>query len=394
MARIVILGATGSIGDSVFRVLENLAGEHQVVGMSGGTRVARLVEKARQWRPRRLAVTDAAQVDPVREQLPRTEILVGEPGLIDLAATDGVDLVINGLVGAVGLEPTLAALARGRTVAMANKEPLVMAGALILQTAAQAGATVLPLDSEPNAIWQCLRGEDRHGVRRLILTASGGPFFGRTRQEMAAITPAQALAHPTWRMGPKITVDSATLMNKGFEVLEASCLFGVGLDAIDVVIHRESVIHSMVEFVDGAIMAHLGPTDMVLPIQYALTHPQRRSSVLGSLDLTRVGSLSLAAPDREAFPCLDLCYAAGRQGGRVPAALNAANEVAVNAFLDGQIAFLHIHACVAHVTAQTLPGSALTVEDVLTADREARAQARAWVAAHVLPVPAGASSAP
>ena len=380
MARIVVLGATGSIGDSVFRVLEGLTGAHQVVGMSGGTRVARLVERAKRWRPRRVAVMDAAHVGPVRDQLPGTDILVGDTGLVELAATDGVDLVINGLVGAVGLEPTLAAL--------------VMAGELVLRTAAQAGATVLPLDSEPNAIWQCLRGEDRRGVRRLILTASGGPFFGQTREQMAAITPAQALAHPTWRMGPKITIDSATLMNKGFEVIEASWLFGVALDAIDVVIHRESVIHSMVEFVDGAIIAHLGPTDMVLPIQYALTHPQRSPSVLGSLDLKRVGSLSLAAPDREAFPCLDLCYAAGRQGGRLPAALNAANEVAVAAFLDGRIAFLQIHACVEHVTTHTLPGPAPTVDDVLTADRQARTEALDWVAAHGLPAPAGATGAP
>jgi 1-deoxy-D-xylulose-5-phosphate reductoisomerase len=379
VTEIVVLGCTGSIGDTVFRVLAGLGPEYRVVGLSGGARVAKLIERARECGARRVTVRTPEEATQVRAALPEVELLVGEPGLTELAATEGADLVINGLVGAVGLEPTLAALAQGKTVAMANKEPLVMAGGLILETAARCGGTVLPLDSEPNALWQCLKGEDRAGIRRLILTASGGPFFGRTRAEMRDLTPAQALAHPTWRMGPKITVDSATLMNKGFEAIEASWLFGVALDRIEVVIHRESVIHSMVELLDGAILAHLGPTDMALPIQYALTHPRRLPSPLGSLDLGKVGRLTFAAPDRAAFPSLDLCYAAGRTGGLVPAALNAANEEAVAAFLAGRIGFLEIYECAAQAVAKADGSGLVTVESVRAADRIAREQARAWL---------------
>ena len=380
MKKVVVLGCTGSIGDTTFKVLEGLGDGFRIIGMGGGQRVAKLLERARVWKPQKVGVATDELVGETSEGLAAVEVVSGEEGLVELATMPEADIVINGLVGAVGLKPTLAGLGAGKVVAMANKEPLVMAGGLVLEAARQGGGTVLPLDSEPNAIWQCLKGEESRQVRRLILTASGGPFFGCTREQMRAITPAQALDHPTWRMGPKITVDSATLMNKGFEVIEASWLFGVDLDRIDVVIHRESVIHSMVEFVDGSILAHLGKTDMVLPIQYALTHPQRQPAPLEFLDLEKLGQLSFAAPDRAGFPCLELCYEAGRRGGTVPAALNAADEVAVNAFLQGRIGFLDIEKLNAHILAEAPDEPVDSLETVLAADNRARCQAREWLA--------------
>jgi len=376
---VVVLGCTGSIGDTTFRVLEGLGEEYRVVGLSGGGQVDKLVARARVWRPDRVCIGAADQVEEVRRELPGTKVAVGGEGLVELAAMEGADVVVNGLVGAVGLKPTLAALETGKIVAMANKEPLVMAGGLILEAARTGGGTLLPLDSEPNALWQCLKGEQTQHLQRLILTASGGPFFGRTLEEMRDITPAQALEHPTWRMGPKITVDSATLMNKGFEVIEATWLFSVEIDQVDVVIHRESVVHSMVEFVDGSILAHLGKTDMLLPIQYALTHPQRRPSPLGKLDLEQVGKLSFAAPDQANFPCLELCYQAGKRSGIAPAVLNAADEVAVGAFLQGKIGFLDIAAVSQHVLERCEDGPADCLGGVLEADTWARERAGAWI---------------
>lgn len=381
MKNVVILGCTGSIGDTTFNVLEGLGEDFRVVGMSGGYRTDKLVERARGWKPLKVGIAADQRRDEVQEALKGTPVLVGEEGLVELALMEEADVVINGLVGAVGLKPTLAALGAGKVVAMANKEPLVMAGGLILETARVGGGTLLPLDSEPNALWQCLKGEEREDLQRLILTASGGPFFGWTREQMRDITPAQALDHPTWRMGAKITVDSATLMNKGFEVIEASWLFSIGIEQVDVVVHRESVIHSMAEFVDGSILAHMGKTNMVLPIQYALTHPRRRPSALGSLDLEKLGKLSFAAPDRKNFPCLELCYEAGRRGGIAPALLNAADEVAVGAFLQGKIGFLDIFAINQHVLETSGGGQIDSLEAVLAADRTGREKAREWIAA-------------
>ena len=381
MKNVVILGCTGSIGDTTFNVLEGLGEDFRVVGMSGGYRTDKLVERARGWKPLKVGIAADQRRDEVQEALKGTPVLVGEEGLVELALMEEADVVINGLVGAVGLKPTLAALGAGKVVAMANKEPLVMAGGLILETARVGGGILLPLDSEPNALWQCLKGEEREDLQRLILTASGGPFFGWTREQMRDITPAQALDHPTWRMGAKITVDSATLMNKGFEVIEASWLFSIGIEQVDVVVHRESVIHSMAEFVDGSILAHMGKTNMVLPIQYALTHPRRRPSALGSLDLEKLGKLSFAAPDRKNFPCLELCYEAGRRGGIAPALLNAADEVAVGAFLQGKIGFLDIFAINQHVLETSGGGQIDSLEAVLAADRTGREKAREWIAA-------------
>ena len=380
MKRLAILGSTGSIGSTTFTVLESLRrqdgeSEWEVVALAGGRRVDELIEQAKRWAPRRVCVAGSGGARRARAQLPGVEVLAGEQGLCELAADDRVDLVVNGLVGAVGLPPTMAALGAGKAVAMANKEPLVMAGGLLQEAARSGGGELLPVDSEPSALWQCLRGERREDVSRLILTASGGAFRDRDRSGLAGVTPAEALDHPTWRMGPKITIDSATLMNKGFEVIEAAWLFGVDVDRVEVVIHRESIVHSMVEFTDGSILAHLGRTDMSLPIQYALTHPGRRPGPLPRLDLSRVGSLHFEAPDPERVPGLSLCYDAARSGGTAPAALNAANEVAVAAFLEGRLGFLDIHELNRSVLGAWESGPAKDLGTVLQADRRARARA-------------------
>ena len=379
MKKIVILGCTGSIGDSCFKVLQELGEDYQVLGLSAGNKVDKLLRLARVWKPEWVCVEAEDQLPRVRQELPGTKVVAGANGLLELAGLADADIVLNALVGAIGLEPTLAAIEAGKLVAMANKEPLVMAGGLILDQAASKRTTILPLDSEPNAMWQCLKGEERAEVRRLILTASGGPFFGRTLAQMGDITPAQALNHPTWEMGAKITVDSATLMNKGFEVIEASWLFGVNIDQVEVVIHRESIVHSLVEFADATMLAHLGKTDMILPIQYALTHPQRRASPLQGLDLAQVARLSFAAPDRENFPCLELCYEAGRRGGVAPAVLNAANEVAVAAFLGGEIGFLDIAAINRFALDSCSPAPADSLAAVRAADVSGRQWARQWI---------------
>ncbi len=378
--KIVILGCTGSIGDTCFKVLENLGNGYEIVGLAGGSKVEKLIARARYWQPQKICVLDTGARKWVQSAVPQVEVVCGAEGLCELATMPEADIVLNGLVGAVGLAPTLAALAQGKTVAMANKEPLVMAGGLILQQAERGGGTVLPLDSEPNAIWQCLKGENRKSLQRIILTASGGPFFGCSREQMRYITPEQAIDHPTWKMGPKISVDSATLMNKGFEVIEAAWLFGVAVEQVDVVVHRQSVVHALVEFADGSLLAHMGKTDMLLPIQYALTHPERREVPLDNLDLKQVGQLSFAAPDRANFPCLDLCYEAGRRGGTYPAALNAANEEAVGAFLKRKIGFLDIADLNRDVLAHCGTQEAVSLESILDEDRCARRLAREWVA--------------
>ncbi len=374
---VVVLGATGSIGDSSFGALASLGKGYRVLGMSGGAKVAKLAALAAQWQPSLVCVPGLQQAS--RFGPSAAKLLMGEAGLVEMATLAEADIVINGLVGALGLRPTLAALEAGKVVAMANKEPIVMAGGLLIDAARRGGGTILPLDSEPNAIWQCLKGEGRANLERIILTASGGPFFSRSKESMRAITPEEALDHPTWKMGPKITVDSATLMNKGFEAIEASWLFDLPISSVEVLIHRQSVVHSLVELVDGALLAHLGKTDMSLPIQYALTHPERRPSPLGRLDLAAVGQLSFARPDRENFPCLDLCYAAGQSGGTAPAALNAANEVAVAAFLAGQIGFLDIAALNADLLEAHTVRDAAEIGEVFAVDAEVRHAAQQWI---------------
>lgn len=382
MKRVAVLGCTGSIGTTTFRVLEGLrqqdgAQAWTVSALTAGRRTDELIELARTWQPRLVCVADEAAVGQVQAALgPDVRVVHGAAGLLAAVTDVDVDVVVNGLVGAAGLQPTLAALNRGLQVAMANKEPLVMAGGLLLQAATAHGGRILPVDSEPSAMWQCLNGERSQDVKRYLLTASGGAFRDRERSQLAAVTPAEALHHPTWDMGPKITVDSATLMNKGFEAIEAGWLFGVPVDRVDVVLHRESIVHSMVEFVDGSVIAHLGRTDMAIPIQYALTHPERRPAPMSPLDVVRLGALHFAAPDLAEYPGLQLCYDVGRTGGTLPTALNAANEVAVGAFLDGELGFLDIHEVNRAVVGDWATEAAADVDVIMDVDRRARERAR------------------
>jgi 1-deoxy-D-xylulose-5-phosphate reductoisomerase len=378
MKQIAILGSTGSIGRNTLRVIDALKGEFGVAALGAGANVDLLAEQIEQWRPRVVSVGDEDCAEKLLYELKRRgaalrpEVGVGVEGLCEVATCEGVEIVIGAVVGALGLLPTYRALELGRRVALANKETLVVAGELMTRAAEKSGAELLPVDSEHNALHQCLRGEKRREVKRLILTASGGPFRNSSKEEIENATPAQALRHPTWRMGAKITVDSATMMNKGLEVIEAHWLFNASADEIDILVHPQSVAHSMIELVDGSIIAQLGVTDMRHAIQYALTYPERRPAELPPLDLTTLGRLEFFAPDPEKFPCIALAYDALRRGGAMPAVLNAANEVAVAAFLDEKIRFGDIPrliraACEAHT-----PQTVSSLDTVLAADRWAR----------------------
>lgn len=372
MKRIVVLGSTGSIGRSTLEVIQRLPGEFEVVGLSAYRSVEVLYEQILTHRPRMAAVVDEQAAERLRGQV-AIPILSGESGLLEVAAYGEADVVVNGLVGAVGLQPTLKAIESGSHVAIANKESLVMAGELVIREAHRRGVDLLPVDSEHSAIWQCVQGNDTRGtIKRLILTASGGPFVDWPMEKMKDITPEEALAHPTWKMGRKITIDCATMMNKGLEIIEAHWLFGCAVDRIDVVIHRQSIVHSFVEFVDGAMLAQLSLPDMRIPIQYALMYPHRRTGGGEVLDLIRCGALSFSDPDMERFPCLLLAREAARVGGTMPVALNAANEVAVRAFLSGRISFLDLPRLIEEVMSAHAPVPSPTLEEVWEADRWSR----------------------
>lgn len=378
MKKLSLLGSTGSIGTQALQVVQNLReqGEKwEVAALAARSSVNRLEEQARKFHPEVVAVFDEGAALSLRQSLRDTDIQVlsGMEGLCEAAAWPGADLTLNAVVGMVGLQPTLAALQAGKALALANKETLVAGGAIVMETARKRNLPILPVDSEHSAIFQCLQGcPERGALKKLVLTASGGPFFGRSRQELAGVTREQALRHPNWDMGAKITIDSATMMNKGLEVMEASWLFDLPEHRIEVVVHRESVIHSMVEYQDNAVVAQLGVPDMAVPIQYALTYPRRMPSPAGELDLCALGKLTFYPPDREAFPCLELCREALRRGGLVPAAANGANEQAVALFLEGKIGFLDIPRLVEAAMDRQAPG-VVTLEAVLEADREARA---------------------
>lgn len=378
MKKLSLLGSTGSIGTQALQVVQNLReqGEKwEVAALAARSSVNRLEEQARKFHPEVVAAFDEGAALSLRQSLRDTDIQVlsGMEGLCEAAAWPGADLTLNAVVGMVGLQPTLAALQAGKVLALANKETLVAGGAIVMEAARKRNLPILPVDSEHSAIFQCLQGcPERGALKKLVLTASGGPFFGRSRQELAGVTREQALRHPNWDMGAKITIDSATMMNKGLEVMEASWLFDLPEHRIEVVVHRESVIHSMVEYQDNAVVAQLGVPDMAVPIQYALTYPRRMPSPAGELDLCALGKLTFYPPDREAFPCLELCREALRRGGLVPAAANGANEQAVALFLEGKIGFLDIPRLVEAAMDRQAPG-VVTLEAVLEADREARA---------------------
>ncbi|MFM8807900.1 MAG: 1-deoxy-D-xylulose-5-phosphate reductoisomerase [Chthoniobacterales bacterium] len=376
--RIVLLGATGSIGRSACRVAKDFPERVQIVGMSGFRNTEKLAEEANALRPAVLAVPDepsAAALRTLLDYAPR--ILVGEEGLCELAAVAEADMVLVAIVGTGGLRPTIAALEAGKDIALASKEVLVVAGELVMAAAERHGRRILPVDSEHNAIFQCLEGRDPSHVRKLILTASGGPFRTWPADKLRAVTREEALRHPTWRMGEKITIDSATLFNKGLEMIEAHWLFGVDIARVEVVIHPQSIVHSMVEFVDGSVLAQMSHSDMRFPIQYAFTWPDRVAGSLPPLEFAKLRSLDFEEPRYDVFPSLDLARQAAERGGAMPAVLNAANEVAVAEFLAARIAFPRIWETVAEVLEQT-PDLPLTdLDGLLEADRKARELARA-----------------
>ena len=381
-----LLGSTGSIGRQSLEVIEALG--LQVSALTANRSVELLEAQCRKFSPRLAVCMDAGAAKTLAIKLADTGVKVasGMEGLVEAAALEDTDIVLTSVMGMVGLRPTLAALERGRRVALANKETLVCAGELVMDAARRFGGEIIPVDSEHSALFQCLEGNrDRGEVKRLILTASGGPFFGRSRKELETVKLQDALKHPNWAMGAKITVDSATMMNKGLEVIEAMRLYAMPLEKISVVIHRESIIHSLVEYCDNAILAQLGAPDMRLPIQYALTYPQRLPGPSKELDLLSCPSLTFAPPDLEAFPCLSLAMEAARVGGTQTAILNGANEEAVSLFLSGKIPFLGVFSQVLKSLKQVSVVQSPSLEDILEADQAARRAARELYKAPAIP---------
>ena len=370
--RVVVLGATGSIGESTMRVARALPEQIEIVGLSGHNNSSRLLELAREFASARLCAGSDDAAVALETRLPGRAILSGDAGLEELAALPQADIVLVAIVGTAGLKPALRALESDKDLAVASKEILVMAGEQVMAAAARMGGRVLPVDSEHNAIFQCLDGKDPSTIKRLILTCSGGPFRNASAAELALVTPEQALRHPTWSMGRKISIDSATLFNKGLEMIEARWLFGIPMEKIDVVIHPQSIIHSMVEFVDGSIIAQMSSTDMALPIQYALTYPERYAGPCAPLDLARVGRLDFEAPHADLFPALALARRAGTAGGTLPAVLNAANEAAVDAFLAGRLSFPGIWESVARAMDSVPFVEHPTLDQLIEADAAAR----------------------
>ena len=371
--RVILLGATGSIGSSTLKVARDLPDRIEIVGMAAARSADELARHAAEFNCRHLCLTDPAAAQHLSSLVPsHTRVFSGHDGLTDLVRSTDADLVLVAIVGTAGLRPALAAIEMGRDLAVASKEILVMAGRMVMDAARRKGVHVLPVDSEHNAIFQCVEGRPSTDIKRLILTASGGPFRTWPAERIAAATREEALRHPTWDMGRKITIDSATLFNKGLEMIEARWLFDVPMDRVDVVVHPQSIIHSMVEFTDHSILAQLSRTDMCFPIQYALTWPDRVPSSIAPLDFPTLARLDFEAPRRSDFPAIDLAVRAGSEGGTLPAIFNAANEVAVAAFLDGLIPFPRIWQTVARVMDQAPAGNDDSLESVIAADRNAR----------------------
>ena len=377
MKNIAILGSTGSIGTNSLDVIANFPHRFRVTYLTVNRNIDALREQIRTFRPAAVVVLDPAAAEQLRDQVDgTTKVLTGAEALEEIVQRDDVDIVISSLVGFAGLKPTIRALEAGKRVALANKETLVAAGDLVMNTCRAHNAELLPVDSEHSAIFQCLVGEADAHVSKIILTASGGPFRTATESEMQHITVAQALNHPNWKMGSKITIDSATLMNKGFEVIEARWLFGVPPEKIDVVIHPQSIIHSMVEFIDGSVKAQLGIPDMKIPIQYALTYPERSASDFLRVNFPTLQQMTFFEPDLKKFRCLQLAFDALAAGGTMPAAMNAANEVAVAAFLNGTITFSRIPDTIARTMERHTVSDDMTLENIVETDRWAREVAR------------------
>ncbi len=389
--RVVILGATGSIGESALKVARDIPERMEIVGLAAKSNAQKLAAAANEVRPESVCLVDETQIDVLRRALDyEPRILSGESGLLEIACLTNADMVLVAIVGTGGLRPALAAIKAGKDLAVASKEILVMAGEIVMREARDKSVHVLPVDSEHNAIFQCLeaarlRAARDEGVaspadvRRIILTASGGPFRETPRTAFDSISPEQALKHPTWNMGPKITIDSATLFNKGLEMIEAHWLFGVEMKRVEVVVHPQSIVHSMVEFTDGSTLAQLSYSDMCFPIQYAVTWPDRVPNSLPSLDFSKLSKLEFSTPRYDDFPALNLARRAGEIGGTLPAVLNAANEVAVSAFLDGKVRFPEIWEIVEQVMNQHTPVAHADLDAILGADQWARAQAQGCV---------------
>ena len=368
-----ILGSTGSVGRQSLDIIRGL--DVKVAALTAGTSVERMAEQCREFHPGLAVMATQEAAEALKNELSDMDITVmwGEEGLIRAASIEEADCVITAVVGMVGLKPTLAAIHARKRIGLANKETLVCAGELVMAEAEKYGCEIIPVDSEHSAIFQCLMGSrDKHEVKKLILTCSGGPFFGKTREELQSVTKADALRHPNWKMGPKITIDCSTLMNKGLEVIEAMRLYGLPLEQVDVVIHRQSIVHSLVEYVDGAVMAQMGSPDMRLPIQLAMTYPERTVCPVDPLDLTTCGALTFCKPDLEAFPCLALAYRCAKLGGTACAVMNGANEAAVALYLDDKIGFYDIYDLVSGAVDTIENIQDPTLEQILESDRLAR----------------------
>jgi 1-deoxy-D-xylulose-5-phosphate reductoisomerase len=371
--KVILLGSTGSIGTSAIKVAETIPDRMEIVGMAAYRSASKLAEAANRLRPKAVCLVDPASAADLRSNLNYQPVIFsGEQGLTEMATLPGADLVLVAIMGTAGLRPALAAIDCGKDLAIASKEILVMAGQTVMERARKKGVLVLPVDSEHNAIFQCLEGKEHHHIANLILTASGGPFRQLPSEKLRAVTKTDALKHPTWKMGPKITIDSATLFNKGLEMIEARWLFDIPISKVQVVIHPQSIIHSMVEFVDGSVLAQMSQSDMCFPIQYAVTWPERVPHSLRTLRLTEVHRLEFEEPRYDAFPALGLARRAGESGGVLPAVLNAANEEAVQAFLDGRISFPEIWALVQSAMEHHPNLAQPNLDDIVRADREAR----------------------
>jgi 1-deoxy-D-xylulose-5-phosphate reductoisomerase len=376
MKNVVLLGSTGSIGTSTIKVAEDLPDRIRLLGLAAGNNAELLLDQTRKHRPEAISITDPAKARDLRDMLgASTEVFAGAEGLLKLATLPAADIVLIAIVGTAGLAPALAAIRAGKDIAVASKEILVMAGEIVMREAREHGVNVLAVDSEHSAIFQCLDGKPSNSVRRLWLTASGGPFRTTPKEEFPGITVERALKHPSWVMGRKITIDSATLFNKGLEMIEARWLFDIEMGRVSVVVHPQSVVHSMVEFVDGSMLAQLSTPDMCLPIQYALTYPDRAASDRVQTSLVKLGSLTFEEPDPERFPALELARTAGEVGGTLPAVLNAANEIAVDAFVNRRISFPDISATVRRTMDRHRPVPHASLQQILEADAWARTDA-------------------